>query len=43
MLGISILANFRPRGIRFHAVVVIGLGKLQYTLGCSIPKCTAGA
>ena len=25
--GISILADFRPMGISFHAVVVFGLGK----------------
>ena len=27
MWGISILADFRPMGISFHAVVVFGLGK----------------
>ena len=27
MWGISILADFRPMGIRFHAVVVFVLGK----------------
>ena len=27
MWGISILADYRPMGISFHAVVVFGLGK----------------
>ena len=27
MWGISILADFRPMGISFNAVVVVGLGK----------------
>ena len=27
MWGIAILADLRPMGVRFHAVVVFGLGK----------------
>ena len=36
MWGILILADFRPMGISFHAVVVFGLGKnllFESTLG----------
>ena len=36
MLRISILADFRPGGVSFHAAVVFGLDKdilFKYTLG----------
>ena len=41
MWGILILADFRPMGISFHAVIVFGLGKdllFESVLGrCDVP------
>ena len=41
MWGISILADFRPMGISFHALIVFGLGKnllFKSSLGRCVPK-----
>ena len=45
MWGITILADFRPMGYNFHAVVVFGLGKnflFKSVLGHCGPEVTVG-